>query len=158
MEGGTYTLLPEGEYPFTVKMFEQGYHQPSEGGKIGECKKAMITLTVDGGEHGQADIKVDFFLWSTVEWKIHQFFRSIGDRKHGEKGTPNWKAVFRKTGWCKVKHRQGTNKHSDKKFNEVDYFIYPEDAPSGAQTPSPPPQAPAPQTAEDAAPWKQWGS
>ena len=46
----SFTLLPEGRYPFTVVSFERAEHAGSD--KIPPCKKAVLTIELDGGALG----------------------------------------------------------------------------------------------------------
>ena len=46
-EGGEFTLLPDGDYPFTVTKFERQRFDGSA--KLPPCNKAELTLSVDGG-------------------------------------------------------------------------------------------------------------
>ena len=43
----TFTLLPEGVYPFTVTGFERARHNGSA--KLDPCPKAVLTIEIDGG-------------------------------------------------------------------------------------------------------------
>ena len=84
-DGQEYILLPEGDYNYRVTNFERG--QFPGGPKIPPCPKASLTLTVDT-EQGTATARVDLLLYRTVEWKMAAFFRSIGQKKHGEHQQP----------------------------------------------------------------------
>ena len=104
-DGGQFVLLEEGDYNFTVTDFERGRFPGSrEGGKIPECKKVSLTLSVETAE-GTATAKYDLILWSTLEWKIAEFFRAIGQKKHGEAFKPNWSAVRGSQGRARFKPR-----------------------------------------------------
>lgn len=138
-EGSDFILLPEGEYPFRVTAFERGQFPGSNNGNTPPCKKAILTLELDGGPLGSTTCKDDLILYSSFEWKLCQFFKAIGDRKSGEPLRMNWGAVIGKRGRCKIKHRAG--KKEGVFFLEVDAYCDPEKAP----TPSPttPVQQPA---------------
>lgn len=86
-----YIILEEGDYNFTVTNFERGRFPGSA--KLPACNKAALTLAVETPE-GTAFIKYDLILWSSLEWKISEFFRAIGQKKHGEKFVPRWNAVI----------------------------------------------------------------
>ena len=46
---------------------------------------------------GESEMNVNLFLLKRFEWKLCQFFTSIGLRQHGEKLRMNWAAVTGKT-------------------------------------------------------------
>lgn len=92
-------LLPEGDYKFTVKKIERARFSGSA--KVKECNQAKITITIHG-EEGDTDIVESIFLLSNFEWKLSQFFLSLGMKKHGEPLRMNWTGAVGKTGNCKV--------------------------------------------------------
>jgi hypothetical protein len=141
--GGDFVLLPPGEYPFKVVKFERGQYAPSADSKTPACKKAILTLEIDGGGHGTTSLTVDMILHSNFEWKLCQFFKAIGDRKSGEPLTMNWKAVIGKSGRFKLKHRVGTGQYKDKKYNEVDKYLDPLDPPTTTAAAFPAQEPPA---------------
>lgn len=119
-EGGEYVLLEEGDYNFTVAAFERGRFPGSA--KIPACKKATLTLAVNANE-GTATVKYDLILYSTLEWKICEFFRSIGQKKHGEKVAMNWGSVIGSKGRARFVPRSYTKKDgSTGVVNNVEKF------------------------------------
>ena len=125
-DGQEYVLLPEGDYSFTVTHFERGRF--SGGPRVPACNKATITVQVEAKE-GTTSVKFDLILYRTLEWRISAFFRSIGQKKHGEKLTMNWGTVIGSKGRAHFKQRSYTNQNGEEKFvNDVDRFIdYKED-------------------------------
>lgn len=123
-DGQEYILLEEGDYSFTVTAFERGRFPGSA--KIPACNKAMLTLSVDT-YNGTATAKVDLILWSTLEWKLSEFFRCIGQKKHGEPLRPRWNEVVGAKGRAHFKPRKYTKKDgSEGVANDVEKFLDPE--------------------------------
>ena len=132
----TFQVLPEGDYRFTVTRFERARHSGSE--KIPACPKAVLTLAVSGPE-GSGEVQTNLFLHSKFEWKLCQFFTSVGQRKHGEAMRMNWGAVPGSGGVCHVTVRKWTgNDGKERESNEVSEFYAPDDAPqvSGQAAPA----------------------
>lgn len=132
-EGGQWTLLPEGDYNFRVKSFERAHH--AGAGKIPACSKAIVHLEIDAPE-GSAQIDCNLFLYSTMEWKLSEFFRSIGQKQHGERVRMNWSAVSGSTGQCKLGVHTFTKKDgTEGKSNEIVRFYDPGEADNTVRNP-----------------------
>lgn len=120
----SFTLLPEGDYNFTVTKFERARHNGSE--KVKPCPKAVLTLTVTDGKNSTSIIE-NLLLTRSLEWKLSQFFISIGQKKHGEPLKMNWTEVQGATGRCHVIVNKWKNKNGeDRENNRVDKFLDPE--------------------------------
>ena len=120
-DGQEYVLLPEGDYNFTVTHFERGRF--SGGPKVPACNKATITVQVEAKE-GTTSVKFDLILYRTLEWRISAFFRSIGQKKHGEKISMNWNTVIGSKGRAHFKQRTYVNQSGEEKtVNDLDRFI-----------------------------------
>lgn len=140
-DGGQFVLLEEGDYNFTVTNFERGRFPGSE--KIPACNKATLTLSVDTS-NGNATVKYDLILWSSLEWKISEFFRAIGQKKSGEAFTPKWNNIAGSNGRARFKPRTYTKKDGTLgEVNDVvkfyDYdpaFFCAENAPQMSANPS----------------------
>ena len=120
-DGQEFVILDEGDYNFTVTDFERGRFPGSA--KLPACNKATLTLEVktDGGT---AFIKTDLILYRSLEWRISSFFRSIGQKKHGERLVMNWNRVVGSRGRAHFKPRTYTgNDGQERKANDVAYFI-----------------------------------
>ncbi len=120
----SFTLLPEGEYPFTVITFERGYHNGSQ--KLPPCHKAELKIEIDGGEKGKVTVNHNLFVHRKCEGLLCEFFLSIGQKKHGEPLKMNWPAVPGTTGRCKV----GIREYNGNQYNEIKKFLEPA-APTG---------------------------
>ena len=102
------TLLPPGDYDFTVVSLERGMHTAKAGGKIGNCPKAEITIRIES-DAGNASLRERLYLDDSCLGIISAFFNSLGCYD-----SPNW-AIEGKTGRCKVKTRQ----YDGNTYNEV---------------------------------------
>ena len=120
-DGQGYILLPEGDYNFKVTNFERGRFPG--GPKVPACNKATITVQVDTKD-GIATVKFDLLLFRSLEWRISDFFRSIGQKKHGEKLTMDWNKVIGSEGRAHFKQRTYVNNQGEEKaINDIAYFI-----------------------------------
>ncbi len=121
VDGKEFILLPEGDYVFTVVDFQRGYFNGSA--KVPACPKAILTLELETKE-GAVRMTENLLLIRSMEWKQSAFFRSIGQKKHGETLKPNWNKVLNSQGMVHVKPREYIgNDGQQKKTNSVDYFI-----------------------------------
>ena len=116
-----FTLLPDGEYPFTVINMERQRFDGSE--KMAPCPMAKITIEINTRE-GSATIFDRLMLNKKMEWKLSSFFGSIGQKKHGDKLKMDWGRVVGSTGHAKI----GTREYNGKKYNEIRSYVYAEDA------------------------------
>ena len=98
-DGEEFTILPEGDYTFTVTKVERGRSKGSA--KMPPCNMAIITMRVEG-ETGGATVTDNILLHTKTEWKISSFLRAIGVKKHGEPIKPNWLSYIGATGSCHV--------------------------------------------------------
>ena len=129
-EGSEWIPLPEGDYDFTVKKVERARYQGSD--KMPPCNMAKVTVNVTG-EAGSAEITENLFLCNKLEWKLSQFFLSIGLKKHGEPLKMNWPAAIGRTGRCRVYIDSYVKKNgSQGQSNKIDKFLPPEDKPATA--------------------------
>lgn len=122
----TFTLLPEGVYPFTVTGFERGHHGGSA--KLPACPKAILTIEVDGGSLGKASLQHNLFLNKKTEGLLCDFFTSIGQRRRGEQLVMNWAKVPGASGFCKVGVRDWVSDRTGEKMqsNEIKRFLEPD--------------------------------
>lgn len=126
-DGSDYEPLPEGEYDFTVIGLERARHTPSKDGKIPPCNKAVLEIIVSG-DGRDITLKPNLLLHSKMEWKLCEFFTSIGLRKKGERLQMNWSAVIGARGRCSLSIRNWTNEKGQKgTANEVQRFLEPEE-------------------------------
>lgn len=125
-----FTLLPEGDYKFTVVKFTRGRHNGSA--KLPACKKAELELKVDDGKGNTGTIMHNLFLHTKTEGMISAFLIAIGQKKHGEPTRPNWNAMVGAQGRCKVGVDEWVNdKGETMKSNQIKKF-YDHEAPAAS--------------------------
>ena len=129
---GDWVLLPEGEYPFTIKTYERKRFAGSA--KLPPCNQAELTIEIDGGEAGVTTVRHSLYLHTKTEGLLCAFFTAIGQRKHGEKLRMNWQSVPGSKGRCKVVIEDWTGKDGENhQSNRIKSFIEPAET-SAAQT------------------------
>ena len=114
-------LIPEGNYNARILWIEKGEFHGSA--KLSACPKAMITMILDTGET-PTPVTVSLLLHRRLEWKLKEFFRSVGRAKPGEAYVMCWDGLE----GAKLRVHVGQRKYTDKfgeehTFNEVDRFI-----------------------------------
>ena len=87
-----FVTLPEGDYDFEVTKFEKSNYEGSP--KVKPCPMALLELTFTAPEVGKSVVKERLFLDESVEWKLCEFFRSIGQKQHGKGITMDWDKVL----------------------------------------------------------------
>lgn len=106
-----FTLLPAGDYDFTVKSFSRSEYTPRnpQSSKIPACKAADFVLVIqDPATGAEAEIEDRIFMLKRFEWKMCAFFTAIGQRKKGERLVPNWQAAIGARGRCTIGVRKYT--------------------------------------------------
>ena len=131
-EGSEFVLLPDGDYDFTVSKVTRTRHEASQN--LPACNEVDVELTV-WGPTDKTTITERFFLVRKFEWKLSQFFLSIGLKKHGEQLVMRWN-IEGSRGKCKVyidryKKQDGSDGQSNKikKFYAYDDDVKTESAP-----------------------------
>ena len=118
-----YTLLPEGDYDFTIISFERGRHNGSE--KLPPCNKATVKIQIES-PNGSTVISHNLFLHTITEGMLSAFFIAIGQKRHGESIRMNWNKVVGAKGRCKV----GVKTWDGKQYNEIKKFYEPAESPT----------------------------
>lgn len=115
-----FTILKEGDYDFEVTKFERGRSNGTE--KVPASNMAILTLRVSDGSESTSIIE-RLILHTKMEWKLSQFFCSIGQKKHGEPLRMNWNKVLGAKGRCKVYIDKYTNdKGEERTSNKISKF------------------------------------
>lgn len=152
--GPDFVLLPAGDYNFEVTKFERGRHTGSTN--LPPCNMAILTLKIDGREHGETTVTHRLFLHSKTEGFLSRFFESIGQKKEGERIRMNWNMVFGAKGRCKLEVNTFTgNDGKEKQNNQVKTFLPYEEylKHAGQQPPAQPPMQQAPPQPQNQAPF-----
>lgn len=141
-----FVLLEPGEYTFTVKGMTRGQYTPGPHAKISEaCPMAELELDVTDSKGQTATVKENLILHTSLEWKISQFFISIGQKVKGQPFVPNWGAVIGTTGRGEFDTRKYTSKGEEREANQVKNFLEPA---ANNTTPVQPQTQPQAQTAQ----------
>lgn len=148
-----FVLLEPGVYPFEVAKVENEYFNGSE--KVPPCPKVNVSLRIalpDGSSTTVRDGILCYCEGRDAEgnayggnvWRISEFFRAIGGKRHGESAETNWSPDYLvgKKGMVKIGNRtytatRGANKGKEMQSNEVvNYLDYsaPAQPASGAET------------------------
>ena len=125
-DGPEYSLLPEGEYDFQVVGLERKRY--NGGAKLPACPMAELKIQIYGPVGTQALVNHRLYLHTRTEGLLCSFFTCIGQRRHGEKLTPNWSRVVGAQGRCKL----GTREYNGNTYNEIKSFLEPGEAPQAA--------------------------
>lgn len=120
VEKGTgFILLPEGDYDFVIESFERGRFNGSD--KAPACPRAELKVRVDTPE-GTCIMNESLLLYDKMQWKLAEFFLSIGADEVDGRVKMNWNIVPRATGRATIEVRPDKNDPS-KKYNHVKKFL-----------------------------------
>lgn len=120
-EGGQAVILEEGDYEFEVTEFTRGRFNGST--KIPACNRAELVLTIKT-DKGNALCWENLLLVAKLEWKMSAFFRSIGQKEHGQKLKPDWSKVLGAKGKAHFKPEEyTTNSGETRKKNTLTHYI-----------------------------------
>lgn len=124
-DGSAFVLLDPGDYEYVVEDMKAEKYPGSAKIPAG-VNVARLTLRIPS-EEGVAMVKTDLILFTSLEWKLSEFFRSIGQKKHGERLKPNWKTVKGSKGKVRIKNGSFTGKDGKThQTNEVERFLDPD--------------------------------
>lgn len=115
VEESSFTLLEPGEYDFEVIDFTQG--QYNGGQKIPPCPEAGLTLRIEGENGSSTQVFERLFLVSNMEWKISEFFISIGQKEQGKPLKPKWSEVLGAKGRAEIEVNEYVNKDGEERQN-----------------------------------------
>lgn len=118
-KGSEYTLLPAGDYDFVVESFERSRYEGSD--KVPPCGRALLKIRIDATE-GTTVMNESLLLYDRMQWKLAEFFLSIGAEEKDGRVKMNWQMVPQSTGRATIEVRPDKN-DSNKKYNHVKKFL-----------------------------------
>lgn len=118
-KGDEYVLLPAGDYDYTIESFERGRYEGSD--KVPPCNRALLKVKVDTPE-GSTIMNESLLLYDKMQWKLAEFFLSIGSEEVNGKVKMNWSLVPQASGRATIEIRED-RKDPSKKFNHVKKWI-----------------------------------
>lgn len=118
-KGNEYTIIPEGDYDFVVESFERSRYEGSD--KVPPCNRALLKIRVDAPE-GTTVMNESLLLYDKMQWKLAEFFLSIGAEEKDDRVKMNWQMVPQSTGRATIEIRLDRNDPS-KKYNHVKKFL-----------------------------------
>ena len=141
-EESSFILLPAGDYRFTIKDFSKGRHTGSD--KIPACNKAIVTFEVISADGRSVEVTENFLLHQKMEWKLSEFFASIGLKKKNEPVRMMWSPeLIGKTGVCKINIHNYQKNGENRQINRIEKLYPSYDQPAISSQPVNQP-APAP--------------
>lgn len=112
---GDFTLLEPGKVKFTVLDFERTKSKNSG------MNMAKIKLSLETKEGLTSTCFTNLVLSTKTQWKIFDFFRSLGCTTSDGKVKMDWNGAIGMSGFCEIKVKEYNGKES----NEVDKFLEP---------------------------------
>lgn len=114
--------IPDGEYDFIVDHFERA--KVGGDGKYAGMNMAVIYCNIQ--TDGEPQLKTNIIMHTKFQWKLSQFFISIGLMKNEEnaKLRPNWNLVGGTRGRCKIENKPNYNDKT-KTHPEITDFLAP---------------------------------
>ncbi|MGM0215435.1 hypothetical protein [Enterococcus sp. AZ109] len=124
-EESQFTLLPAGEYPFTIVGSERKIYDGNST-KI-QNGTPFVELEVKlSGTEGETTVKERLYMVKKFSWKLTQFFTSIGQAPVvGQPFSPNWNVVIGSKGRAKVEVNSYTKDGQQRQNNRVTEFLKP---------------------------------
>lgn len=135
-EESSFILLPAGNYRFTIKDFSKARY--NGGDKIPACNKAVVTFEVYAPDGRNVEITENFLLHQRMEWKLSEFFASIGLKKKNEPVRMLWTPeLIGKTGVCKLTVHSYQKDGENRQINRIEKLYPSYDQPAVSQSVQP---------------------
>lgn len=120
-----FSLIPEGDYSFTVDSVERTY-VGNESEKYAGAKMATVHLNIQVPDQEDVQIRENFILHSNFAWKIGSLLVCVGLKKKGEAISGNyWSKLPGTRGRCKI-IQNASKRNPDQKFNNIATFYAPD--------------------------------
>lgn len=133
-EESGFVLLPAGNYRFTIKEFSKARY--TGGDKIPACNKAVVVFEVCDSNGRSAEITENFLLHQKMEWKLSEFFASIGLKKKNEPVRMLWSSeLIGKTGVCKINIHNYQKDGENRQINRIEKLYPSYDQPAVSSQP-----------------------
>lgn len=118
----SFFRIEDGEYDFFVDHFERA--KVSGDGKYAGQNMAVIYCNIDAP--GEPQVKANIIMNTKFQWKISQFFISIGqmENKENAKLRPNWSMIGGSRGRCRIENKPNYN-DATKTHPEITEFLPP---------------------------------
>ncbi|MBL1228738.1 hypothetical protein IW492_05765 [Enterococcus sp. BWB1-3] len=122
-EENSFTLLPAGEYQFTVVNMEKKFYDGKSDKIPNGAPYTELSLEVNAVE-GKTVIKERLYMMKKFQWKLTEFFSSIGQNPViGQSFNPNWNTVIGSNGQVKLEVNTYTSQGEERKNNRVKEFV-----------------------------------
>ena len=114
------SLLETGDYNAVISWIERSRY--NGGKKLPPCYMAKITLRVATPD-GPYEIDARLYLHKRMEWKLSEFFRAVGRKRHGERLEMSWDGLIGLPVRVRIVKKEFTGDDGEKKlYNEVTKF------------------------------------
>lgn len=124
-EESQFTLLPAGEYPFTIVGSDRKIYDGNSDKIQNGTPYVELEVKVKGQE-GETTVKERLYMVKKFSWKLTQFFTSIGQAPVvGQPFSPNWNMVIGSAGMAKVEVNSYTKDGQEKQNNRIKEFLKP---------------------------------
>lgn len=119
----SFVDIEDGEYDFFVDHFERAKVSNDNSKYIGQ-NMAVIYCNIQAP--GDPQLKTSIIMNTKFQWKLSQFFISIGQMKNEDnaKVRPNWNMIGGSRGRCRIEHKPNY-KDTTKTHPEIVEFLPP---------------------------------
>lgn len=122
VEEASFSILPEGDYKFTVVAWERGRFEPKDPSKGPACDQATLHLRVEGQDEDGKMIEATIFHRLRLRKKevgfIRRFFDCIGLASNNGTAVMPWNKIEGESGICEIE----VHEYNGKRSNQVKQF------------------------------------
>lgn len=120
----SFVPLPEGDYRFTIEKFDRARY--NGGDKVPACNKAVVTFRIDAPDGSSMTLVENFLLHQKMEWKLSEFFASVGMKQKEERVRMQWTPqLIGKQGVCRIVINNYKDKDGNERSNNRIEKLYP---------------------------------